>query len=618
MTLSGLNETDWMSRGWMPTPESISRTNMAWLMEQAGVTTYEALHAWSISHRETYWATVIARLGIPFRTPFRRVLDLSSGVEFPRWFPEARLNIAESCFSAPTDSPAILHQSEGGPLQRMSVGELRSLSDRIAANLRRIGLQPGDAVAIFMPMTANAVAIYLGVILAGCVVVGIADSFQPKEVAARFRLSNAKAVFTQDVLIRGGKKLPLLAHVEQAQGPRAIVLPADHEISVTLRSGDMNWDDFLRGDGLFEAVMRDPDDVSNLLFSSGTTGDPKVIPWEHTTPIKCAADAHFHQDVHPGDVVVWPTSLGWMMGPWLIYAGLTNRATIGLFNGAPTGRAFGEFVQSARATLLGVVPSLVSTWRRTGCLEGLDWSSIRAFSSTGECSRAEDMAWLMKVPGHVPIVEYCGGTELAGGYLTNTLTRPCIPGVFNTPTLGMDLTILDESGHQTTQGELFLIPPSIGTSTRLLNRDHHEIYYAGTPRGPAGHLLRRHGDEMQELPGGYWRALGRADDTMNLGGIKVSSAEIEQALHSVPGIQETAAIAVAPDSGPSQLVIYAVRKPGHSTSEEETRSAMQHAIRTNLNPLFKIHAVVFVDTLPRTASNKVMRRVLRDQYLARP
>jgi acetyl-CoA synthetase len=121
---------------------------------------------------------------------------------------------------------------------------------------------------------------------------------------------------------------------------------------------------------------------------------------------------------------------------------------------------------------------------------------------------------------------------------------------------------------------------------------------------------------MERLPGGYWRAHGRADDTMNLGGIKVSSAEIEHVLQTVPGVLETAAIAVSSGGGPSQLVIYAVC--GQSLDKGHLVTAMQSAIRRDLNPLFKIHDLVLIEALPRTASNKVMRRELRAWYVAAP
>src|SRR5262249_41062488 len=154
-----------------------------------------------------------------------------------------------------------------------------------------------------------------------------------------------------------------------------------------LRPGDVAWSDWLPpSSAAFLAVPRKPDDPINVLFSSGTTGEPKAIPWTHSTPIKAAMDAHFHHNVRAGDVLVWPTNRGWMMGPWLIFASLINRATIGLYYDAPTGRAFGQFVQDSGATMLGVVPSLVKTWRASKCMEGLDWSKLKVFSSTGECS----------------------------------------------------------------------------------------------------------------------------------------------------------------------------------------------------------------------------------------
>jgi acetyl-CoA synthetase len=394
------------------------------------------------------------------------------------------------------------------------------------------------------------------------------------------------------------------------------VLALDSSVSTKLRHGDLSWDEFLSPNQQFDAFAADPSARTNILFSSGTTGEPKAIPWTQTTPIKCVVDGHLHHDIHPGDVVAWPTNLGWMMGPWLIYASLINRATIALYYGTPTERGFGQFVQDARVNVLGVVPSLVSIWKTTTCMEGLDWSAIKAFSSTGECSNPQDMLFLMSLAGYKPIIEYCGGTEIGGGYITGTLVQPCAPSTFTTPALGLDVVILNEEGNPDDKGEVFIIPPSIGLSTELLNKNHHQVYFADTPHLPISPtLLRRHGDQMERLPSGYYRAHGRVDDTMNLGGIKVSSAQIEQVLNTVEEISETAAIAISPpEGGPSQLVIYAVVAPDSQKYKEALETDLQKAIAQRLNPLFKIRDLVLVNALPRTASNKVMRRVLRDWY----
>jgi acetyl-CoA synthetase len=214
-------------------------------------------------------------------------------------------------------------------------------------------------------------------------------------------------------------------------------------------------------------------------------------------------------------------------------------------------------------------------------------------------------------------VEYCGGTEIGGGYMTGTLVQPCAPSTFTTPALGLDVVILDEEYHPAAQGEAFIIPPSIGLSTELLNKDHNQVYFANIPDiSSSSTPLRRHGDQMERLSNGYYRGLGRVDDTMNLGGIKVSSVEIEQVLNAVEGISETAAIGVSPtEGGASQLIIYAVVAPNVEINKEALKASLQKAIAQHLNPLFKIYDLVIVDVLPRTASNKVMRRVLRAQFI---
>jgi acetyl-CoA synthetase len=600
---------------WIPDPKSIPATNLGRYMSRRGIKDYPALHAWSVQHRAAFWATLVQQFHLRFAQPAQQSLDLTPGVLAPRWFPGARLNIAESCFAAPPDDLALVCQCEGESSQSMTFGQLRSLANRVANGVVRAGIQPGDAIAIDMPMNAFAVAIYLGILLAGGVVVSIADSLAPQEIAVRLRLAEAKAVFTQDLLRRCGKELALYQKVQAAEAPRTIVLPASGSLSTPLRTGDLAWDELLSSDEQFTALPRDPEDPVNILFSSGTTGEPKAIPWTQITPLKCVADGWLHQDIRPGERIAWPTNLGWMMGPWLIFAGLVNRAALALYEGAPTNREFGQFIAERKVSMLGVIPSLVKTWRANRTMEGLDWSCIRRFSSTGECSNPDDMLYLMHLASYKPIIEYCGGTEIGGGYISSTMVQPNAPSVFTTPCLGLDFIILDEAGRPANLGEAFLIPPSIGMSTRLLKRDHDAVYYADTPKGPHGVILRRHGDYLERLPGGFYRVLGRADDTMNLGGIKVSSAEIERVLNPLPGVLETAAVAVPPPGGgPSLLWIFAVpQEPG--TEHDVLLAAMRQAIREHLNPLFKIEQLVLLDSLPRTASNKVMRRMLREQAI---
>ncbi len=594
---------------WTPDDDVIARANLTALMRRRGISDLPSLHRWSTDHRPEFWGAVIDELGIVFdRTP-ETILG-SDDPEHPDWLPGARMNIVASVFAAADPgAPAVVHH-RGGRTETVTYGELERLVGDFAAGFSAAGWSPGDRVAIAMEMNLESVVAYLGIVAAGGVVVSIADSFAPDEIRTRLDITRPVGIVTQDVIHRAGRTLPMYQKILDADAPTAVVVGDGAE----RRVGDRSWDAFcVTGAGAPVPLTVHPGAHTNILFSSGTTGIPKAIPWTHTTPIKAAMDGRYHQDIHPGDVVAWPTNLGWMMGPWLIYASLLNGAAFALYDDAPTTRGFCEFVAEVGVTMLGVVPSIVTTWRTNGALDGVDLSAVRVLSSTGEASNPDDYRWLMERAG-APVIEYCGGTEIGGAYISATVLEPAVPSTFTMPTLGLDIRILDEDGRPADEGEVFLVPPSIGMSTELLNGDHHRVYFAGVPAADVP--LRRHGDRMRRLPDGRYRAEGRIDDTMNLGGIKVSSAEIERVVSTVDGVAEAAAVAVAPEGGgPDQLVVFAV--PDGEADPDVLRERMQQAIRRDLNPLFKVAAVHLIDALPRTASHKVMRRVLRDRLSSR-
>lgn len=607
---------------WRPGAGVVAAANITALREELGLATYADLHAWSAASREAFWGQALQRLQVPFHDVPERVLDDSAGAEDAVWLRGATLNAAEICFQAPADRVAIVAGREGGRgATRWTYGSLKRLADRVSHGLREHPLRAGDAVALYMPMTAECVAAYLGIVQAGLAVVSIPDSFAPEEVSTRLRIGGAKAIVTVAHFQRGGKSILLAPKAieasERTPGAPACIVIGDVQ-GTDLRYHDVAWEDFLGPDTPYDAVPCAPDATTNVLFSSGTTGEPKAIPWTHCTPIKAAVDGHFHQDIHPDDVVAWPTNIGWMMGPWLIYASLGNRATMALWEGAPTGESFLDFLDEAGVTVLGVVPALVRSWREGG-IPPHRLPDVRIFSSTGEASNPFDFLYLMSLGGYrAPVIEYCGGTEIGGGHITGTVVQDASPATFTTPALGLDFVLVDDGGKPVEgpgMGELFLVPPSIGLSQRLLNRDHHEEYYAGCPPGPGGVVLRRHGDEVERLPGGFYRAQGRADDTMNLGGIKVGSVELETVMNADERVSETAAVAVPPEGGGAdRLVVFVVPAHGHKPTPEDLRPALQERIKKRLNPLFRIHDVVLVKALPRTASNKVMRRELRSRY----
>ncbi len=362
---------------WWPDPATRKRSNLLSLLEELGLEDYPALHRFSVANRQEFWARVLARLGVVFETEPEAILDLADGVKHPRWLKGAELEITRSCFTAPPGAPAILYGREGaGHVESLTYAQLQVQVNRFANGLLARGFAPGDGVALYMPMTPECVAAYLGTVRAGCRVVSVADSFSADELRTRVEIGGARAIVTVSSYRRGGRVIDLYGKVRTA-AQSSTSLPSR---SCWRRTSSITaiWP----GRTSSARARIPPRRRSTLvtsrtcLFSSGTTASPKAISWTEVTPLKAGMDAHFHQDVHPRDVVCWPTNVGWMMGPWLIYGSLLNEATMALYEGAPTGGGFTRFVREAEVDVLGVVPSLVRACRTAGSVDAGGWPSV--------------------------------------------------------------------------------------------------------------------------------------------------------------------------------------------------------------------------------------------------
>lgn len=596
---------------WKPIPEIIQNSNISKTMQELGINSYHDFWLWSVQNKNTFWENTVEKLGIVFEEKYSAIVDISKGIENAEWLYGAKFNIVDSCFQNTPDSIAVVLKNEQGVIQKISQKELELHVNSVANGLVENGLISGDTIAVYMPMTLESVAVYLGAIKAGMSVATIADSFSVDEISIRLNSTKPKLVFTQDGFKRGNRVHLLYEKCKEAGAENCVVINS-LEQEISLGNNTVFYKDFLSSNTGFTSVKMNPSETSTILFSSGTTGEPKAIPWDHTTPIKSASDGFYHHDIQSNNRVCWPTNLGWMMGPWLVFTSLINKASIALYYGGPLEEGFGRFIEEAEVTMLGIVPSIVKSWKSSRVMEKFNWNSIRCFSSTGEVSNSEEMQYLMQLGNNKPIIEYCGGTEIGGGYIASTLVQENIPSQFSSQTLGGEFVLLDENGEENIVGEVFLIPPIMGLSNRLLNKNHHDVYYKNVPQFK-DRVVRKHGDELCRLENGYFKANGRIDDTMNLGGIKIGSVQIEAVVNNLEFVSESAAISVSPkNGGPSELIVYFVEK--NTIPEKEALKKVQNCIKSKLNPLFKVVDLVKIDNLPRTASKKVKRKELRKLY----
>ncbi len=624
---------------WKPTPEQLASTNISRLMEEHGFKDYDELYQWSIQHGKQFWQEMVDRVGVKFQQPPESLVD-TANPKAPKWFPGSTLNITDSLFKADPNAVAIVYQKEGTEeLREVTYGELDALSNKVANGLVNQGYKPGDHIALDMPF--NVEATYIGIMKAGCTVVCLADSFKAQDLDLRLKQipSGVKAIFTQDVT-GGQKKFPLYDTVVSAsEAPPAIVVFGEGAGELK-RAGDKSWDDFLAGTSdKFEAVALNPEHNINIIYSSSTStgkekdGDdpkpPKAIAWKANTAIKSAIDAHLHHNMQLGKVLNWQTNMGWMMGAFDVFGTLMNKGTLAMYDGNPVTTEYGKFVEKAKVNILGTVPKVAEGWEQTKCIEGCDWSSIEMFSSTGSPSTPKNYFYLMSlVPGFAPVVEYMGGTEIGGGYITGSLHHQASPSMFTTPTLGTELAFPQDKGNdEFARDEMSIVMrtggdacPPMGLSTELLNFNNEEKYFTRNAEMD-GHPLREHGDVIVRR-GNFLQSNGRADDGININGIKTSSTELEGFIKDaamtgkIKGLENVVVVGVRPPEGGDDIIVaFPVMAEGSALKGDALRNALREAIKDRNPQLAKMDAIQPVEIIPITASNKIKRAWMKDNWL---
>jgi acetyl-CoA synthetase len=362
----------------------------------------------------------------------------------------------------------------------------------------------------------------------------------------------------------------------------------------------------------------DPETPYMVIYTSGTTGAPKGTVHVHGGfPVKAAQDLAHTFDLRAGDALCWVTDLGWMMGPWAISGALLLGARLVLFEGAPdhpdAGRVW-RLVERHRITHLGISPTLIRALVSHGDEPVLaaDRSSLRVLGSTGEPWNPDPWWWLFRVAGEgrVPILNYTGGTEIAGGILAATALRPIRPTSFNGPCLGMAAEVVDAVGEAVVDevGELAIRAPWPGMTRG---------FWGGTPADEERYLeayWRRipgtwvHGDWAVHDADGFWYVHGRSDDTLKVAGKRVGPAELEAVAVAHPAVVHAAAIGV-PDAQSGEVVkLFVVRGDNNVTSAD----VLAHARRSLTGYKVPRH-VEFVDELPKTNVGKVLRRALKER-----
>lgn len=614
-----------MPATWEPPADAWATTRVGQFATECGYGSFQQLRDASIAEPDQFWDAVVRHLAIPFSTPYDEVFDTSAGIPWTTWFTAGRTNLAAACVdrwaAARPDAEAVVWEGEEGDVRRWTYAELRAEADGVAHLLVERGVSAGDAVGIYLPMLPETAAAVLGVAKIGATFVPVFSGYGVEAVRVRLEDARAVALITADGFPRRAKPIAMLEVAEQA----AAGLTSLHTIVVVDRIGaGVVHDDRAvpwpgPADAPFVTVAVDSEHPLFLAYTSGTTGHPKGVVHVHGGwTVKVAEEGAFQTDIGEHDRVFWLTDLGWIMGPWLLTAGLANGAAVLLYDGAPDHPApdrIWAFLARHRATHCGISPTLVRALMAHGneLPAGHDLSSLRILAATGEPWNLDPWVWYSEVigGGRCPIINISGGTEVGACFLSPHPVHRISPMSLGGPSLGMAVDVFDERGRSVRGevGELVCRQPWPGM-TRGLYEDpqrYLETYWSRWPD------VWVHGDwaSVERIDGvEEWFLHGRSDDTIKIAGKRLGPAEVESALVSHPMVVEAAAVGLPDELKGEQLWAYVVLAPTGAASEE-LRADLVALVADHLGRSFRPAGVRFVRALPKTRSAKVLRRTVR-------
>ncbi|MFN9507100.1 MAG: acetate--CoA ligase [Rubrivivax sp.] len=607
----------------------------------SGMAGYQALCDEAERDYPGYWAR-LARELLSWKKPFTTVLD-DSNAPFYKWFEDGELNVSYNCLdrhveAGKGDKTALIFEADGGQVNRVTYAELLTRVCQLANGLRSLGIQKGDRVVIYMPMSVEGVAAMQACARIGAIHSVVFGGFSAQSVRDRVNDAGAVAIITADEQVRGGKQLPLKAIVDEALAQGAcesiksvVVYQRTGSSAVSYTAGrDVLMSDLVSS----QPTICEPEWVGAehplfLLYTSGSTGKPKGV--QHSTGgylLHAALTTKWTFDLKDSDIFWCTADIGWVTGhSYITYGPLALGGTEIVFEGVPTYPDAGRFwkmIQDHKVTIFYTAPTAIRSLIKAAEAnlaihpKSYDLSSLRILGSVGEPINPAAGEWyhLNVGGGRCPIVDTFWQTETGGHMITPMPgATPLVPGSCTLPFPGIQAAIVDETGADVPNGSggILVVKKPWPSMIRTIWGDPERFVKSYYPPELKGYYLAGDG-AIRDANTGYFTITGRIDDVLNVSGHRMGTMEIESALVSCTELVAEAAVVGRPDETTGEAICaFVVLKRPRPTGDEAKKIAaeLRNWVAKEIGPIAKPKDIRFGDNLPKTRSGKIMRRLLR-------